>query len=171
MMGTGGGGGNSPSGESGPGRLEVKGVDFKTDSRGLCLGIGWSAISEKASFPYSSSKSISINWYVKGKVDLVLFVEGIGTIGTWEVVEQHGTQPVYIDRYYQMENGPYLSLLVWQLALLFSLFLSVVLCVKAISEKNNNLLIAGGLSFFIPFFITYPYWVFWLVEKIKKAKN
>lgn len=96
LMGSGGGGGNSPSRPQGSSRLEVHGIDFKVRKSGVCLGIGLRPIFERSSFSYTSNSSISVNWYYKGEYYLDLFIEGVGELIDSGVIEGSGTKPIFI---------------------------------------------------------------------------
>ncbi len=62
-----------------------------------------------------------------------------------------------------MEHGPYLFLIVWQIGIAISILLSIALIIRAIMKKDNYLLVLGLISLFIPFLISYFYWIKYIV--------
>ncbi len=63
----------------------------------------------------------------------------------------------------KMEHGPYLFLIVWQIGIAISILLSIALIIRAIMKKDNYLLVLGLISLFIPFLISYFYWIKYIV--------
>lgn len=70
-----------------------------------------------------------------------------------------------------MKYSQYISLTVWQLLILFSLFLSVMICVRSVRTKDPKVLFIGVLSFVLPFVITFPYWIRWVYVKLIENKQ
>lgn len=56
--------------------------------------------------------------------------------------------------------SPDLALLVWQVLLVFSWVLSVLIMIRGSRVKDSRLLLFGALSFFVPLMMTIPYFLF-----------